>query len=711
MPDVSEFTILQSYKINTLNPEYWVEIEMDDIAVDSNNMISGPTIADADPLGVYPSVLEQSSSKEKKTRATSIFIRDNVVLDGTVNVQGIIQNQHLMIHHPAFNADAFLEKVHSETSYHDIMQGMRKLEKDAEENKDELRTLIRNHFDQFILAQRTVESLHVEMKKKYADNIPTEVVEFARSVRETQIKFKDQMQPLLDRNDRIKGVQESLGVLEMVKVFTDLPKSIKECRIKKNYEDAVIEFKRGKMMLQDTLKSNNQSKIDYFNLVWKSAEKQVLVLQTELMELLEQDNSDQEETLVFLMELEFPASTVWTFIEERSRRFQRSFDQELAEFTPMEFKFEPLAIDLLQLQLNIVKITKSASNIRIIESAYNNHPEYVFWKLILNVVKKIADVLCGPLTNFWKLTQVFVGENQNESNLQEIEKTRHLLEQTMTYIADELVIFWQLNEKQSIFDVVSQSPIITCFYLERILNELSRVERDLVTFKYANGEPSCKKILAVFERIKLKGLMITSTAWALEAKQIGESCNGIEIKEIKEFENSALSLFAAYQEHILKNVLNIASYSTMLDGDMSTSALDIISFYGDSANNIHPMILEKIRDSFVESLYAFIVEMTRSVTESTDKMMVDDTLPLKCLAQIRVLKEKLIPDLISKFQEQTSTSLSSAALKIFKLINDIDDSVFRIYVVSKAKFVNNEIEMTWSSVYFNWPTIKEPRGT
>eukprot|EP00835_Amoeboradix_gromovi_P005467 NODE_517_length_7343_cov_0.253313.p1 type:complete len:718 gc:universal NODE_517_length_7343_cov_0.253313:4446-2293(-) len=715
MPEVSEFTILQTYKINSLNPDYWVEIQMDDIAVDTNNVITGPTIADADPLGVYSSVLEQSSSKEKKTRATSIYIQDNLVLDGTVNIQGIVQNQHLMIIHPQFDAFLFLLKVHSETSYHDIVQGMRKLEKDVEENKDELRTLIRNHFDQFILAQRTVESLNEEMKRKYNDNIPKEVVDFARSVRGTQLKFKEQIQPLLDRSERIKAVQNSQRALEKVKFFIDLPKQIKENRIKKRYELSVRDFKKGELIIQETAKLNNKSKIDFFKLVWKSAESQVEILQNELMELLEEDRSDQEETLILLMELNFPGSTLWAFMLERSHRLERSIKQEFSEFTPSSFQINATrVVDLQEFKLVISRILKSTTS-KSIESTGIEMQEYNFWIKIYNVTQKIADVMCGPLNDFWKLSLVFLGENlknkefKDNPNIPEIEKTHQLVDKIIKYIAGEFEAFWQLNDTKSIFESVSKSPILTSYFLERIFNEFSRIERDISTMKYATGELCAKNILSVFESIKLKGLMITSAAWISESKLLGQSCNGIEIIEANEFDNSTLALFSLYQRKVLKDVLSLSSYSSISEGESEMSA-ENVGFYGEASNSIHPIILDKIRDVFVDSLHNFIVEMTRSVSESNEKMQSDNSLPLKCLAQIRIIAEILVPDLVAKFQLLTQTSLSTAALKVFKLINDMDESVFKLYISFKLKFVETEIQKTWNSDFFNWCKIKEPRG-
>eukprot|EP00834_Sanchytrium_tribonematis_P004049 NODE_181_length_13917_cov_0.838110.p1 type:complete len:721 gc:universal NODE_181_length_13917_cov_0.838110:8533-10695(+) len=716
MVEVSEFQILSTYKINNLNPEYWMDIQIDDIAVDTNNVMTGAVVADSDPLGVYSSVLEQSSSKEKKTRATSIFIRDNVVLDGTVNIQGIVQNQNLMIFHPQFDPFLFLLKVHADTTYHDIAVGMKKLEQDVEENKDELRTLIRNHFDQFILAQKIVEALHDDMRKKYQNEIPKEVSKFARSVRETQIKFKEQMQPLLERNDRIQGVQESLRALEKVKVFSDIPNQIKDFRAKKKYESSVILFHQGKRMLSEVLKSNNPSKIQYFNLVWTSALEQITIMQNELMELLEDDQGNQEDTLILLMELEFSDVALWNFIEERSKRLMRSISQDIIAISTLVVKEEnhDEVIHSDETKDAITKILKS-SNARSIELAYSKKTEFIFWKRIYEITQSIVETLCGPFNDFWKLTQIFLGENfkdiefKEPQKLPELEKTKTLIEELVTFISDKVTDFWLLNDSSSVFDQKSKSPLLLCYFFERILNELSRAERDLSSMKFSNGELGSKKILAVFERIKLKGLMIASSSWIQESKVLGQSSNHIDASEFQEFDNATLNLFSLYQRQVLKDILSIASYSSILDGDI-LSPTDIVSFYSDnSGNNIHPMIIEKIRDSFVDSLHNFIEEMTRSVTESSEKMKTDDSLPLKCLAQIRILKEKLIPDLIARFQTQTQTSLSSSALKVFKLINDMDESIFLVYVASKSAFVQSEIEKTWNMKTFNWCMIREPQ--
>ena len=690
MPEVSEFSILQTYKINSLNPEYWLEIEMDDIAVDTSNLFTGMAAADADPLGVYGSVLEQSSSKEKKTRATSIFIKDNVVLDGTVNIQGIVQNQHLMIYHPHFDALSFLLKVHSDTSYQDIMHGMKKLEKDFEENKDELRTLIRNHFDQFILAQQTVEALNIEMKKKYSNDVPKEVVLFARSIRETQVKFKSQMQPMLDRNTRIKEVNGSLKALEKVKVFTEIPKLIKENRIKKNYDLAVVEYKKGFKQLKEVEKSTNASKIAFFNLIWKSVESEMTILQKELIQMLEQDTNEQETIIVLLMELELSDDTLWSFIEDRNKKIIRSFQNEFSLFQPNDYKSVNPVIDTKDVKSIMQRLLKSIT-LKSIEQIYSKSVELEFYKNVLTNTQHIMDIVCKPLVDFWNLSQV----------IKDTEKMRKLLDELMTAFADDLTNFWQISLPSSIYDTISQSPILLSFFFERLLNEFSRAERDLSGMKFTNGDLCSKKVMNVFERIKLKILMITCTCWVNESKQIGSSC---KTTLSDEFEKS-LELFSLYQQHMLKDVLSIASYSSILDGD-APMGVEVVQFYNETSSTyVHPMILEKIRDSFVDALYHYIVEMTLPSNNTTD-----ESIPLKALAQIRILKEKLIPDLISKFQNETGTSLSSSALKIFKLVNDMDDHVFSVYIELKSKFVQLEIEKTWSFTYFNWCTIKEPRG-
>ncbi|KAJ1961426.1 Exocyst complex component S5, partial [Dipsacomyces acuminosporus] len=117
----------------------------------SSNGVATHNVAfsDRDPLHVLPSVTAVLERKSDPRLLGDLTYRAK-----------------FSISHKSFSPTAFMQVVHSDTSYADLVQGTRLLRESVYQGSEALKILVHNNFDRFVDARSKIDLFYEEMKSR-----------------------------------------------------------------------------------------------------------------------------------------------------------------------------------------------------------------------------------------------------------------------------------------------------------------------------------------------------------------------------------------------------------------------------------------------------------------------------------------------------------------------------------------------------------------
>ncbi|KAJ2796725.1 Exocyst complex component S5, partial [Coemansia guatemalensis] len=261
-------------------------------------------ISDRDPLHVYQSVAAVLESRGDRQAMGDMAYR----------AQFSISNRN-------FSPAAFMQTVHNDTSYGDLVQGARLLRESVSQGTEALKILVHNNFDRFVDARNKIDLLYDEMKKRSLnDQAEFGTRAFNQSLQGTTRKADEIYNPIIERRARAEKIRSTLSVIERYKFYFNLPSSLIEYTRKGRFDVAVREYKKGRQLLQavtdSSIDATNEAAPDdtqatalgrIFQYVWKEVQESVVELRSALFRRLGQPSrtySEQENVIRYLLEID-----------------------------------------------------------------------------------------------------------------------------------------------------------------------------------------------------------------------------------------------------------------------------------------------------------------------------------------------------------------------------------------------------------------------
>ncbi|KAJ2726691.1 Exocyst complex component S5 [Coemansia sp. Benny D115] len=432
------------------------------------------SISDRDPLHVYQSVAMVLESKGD-TRALS---------DMAYRAKLSISNKN-------FSPVEFMQVVHSDTTYADMVQGARLLRESVSQGTEALKILVHNNFDRFVDARNKIDLLYDEMKSRSLnEQAEYGTRSFSYALQGTTRKADEIYNPIIDRRARVEKIRSTLSVVERYKFYFNLPSSLIEYTRKGRFDVAVREYKKGRQLLQavtngnidgideavgDGSQSNALSKI--FQYVWKEAQESVVELRNALFKHLSQPwrpYSEQENIIRYLLEVNpGDKDPVAYYLEHQHAWIVDQMDdifklhkQKVQQTNQQNIQAErrrtlsglggigasasaggagsgskDSALDAERRADELSRALGIESFADFPAFTHGRDAEFHTWKQTYNALRTLSQTLVRCLPDFWKLSQAYMEElyrppeanvggrrRHHELNLEKVSKCHSLLE-------------------------------------------------------------------------------------------------------------------------------------------------------------------------------------------------------------------------------------------------------------------------------------------
>ncbi|KAH9477696.1 Exocyst complex component SEC5A [Psilocybe cubensis] len=444
--NVDEATLLKAYKISSLNPTKWEEVDHD----------FDESIANATTM-LAPSAAGNTSDKQRE---------DLLGLGPAKSVKDLDMEtkSSLLLSSRTFSPAQYLAFAHPNATYHDLSRGVAHLQKSIESREEALRVLVEEGFDRFVVVKGAVDGLYEDMKQGILSPETEHGTQPLRNLLKDGARKANQIfLPALETVSKADKLRTTLSVFERSRFFFNLPSFIMESIDAGKFDLALRDYKKGKYLLENrpgqllpisssTGSSSGTSSSAYptgtasethlkqmqaqqkriLNKVWASVEKAMGEMRKVLIVQL-QDSSrsieDHERTLETLLELQTGAISnaedlIWTYFDNHHlhimdkmnsthRTGMKMITGKLTALQGMKStgsshaeKTSAITNSLVsQLRLAMMSLDAGDSDRDIARLASRSEP---VWSAILNLVKSVSEVVSTSLPSFWKVGKDFL---------------------------------------------------------------------------------------------------------------------------------------------------------------------------------------------------------------------------------------------------------------------------------------------------------------
>ncbi|KAJ2003995.1 Exocyst complex component S5 [Coemansia thaxteri] len=386
-------------------------------------------ISDRDPLHIHQSVVAVLESKGDRHSLSDMAYR----------AKFSVSNRN-------FSPPTFMQVIHSDTSYADLVQGARLLRESVSQGTEALKILVHNNFDRFVDARNKIDLLYDEMKSRSLnEEAEYGTRAFSQALQGTTHKADEIYNPIIDRRARVEKVRSTLSVVERYKFYFNLPSSLIEYTRKSRFDIAVREYKKGRQLLQtvtvghagpgdeaavDDSQTTALSKI--FQYVWKEAQESVVELRNALFRHLAQSwrpYSEQENVIRYLLEIDpgdkdpvaYYLERQHAWIVEQMQDIYQNHQQKAVQASHHSQQVErrrtfgsgagrELQPDAERRADELVRALGIESFTDFPAFSHGRDSEYHLWRQIYNALRTLSQTLVRCLPDFWKLSQAYMEE-------------------------------------------------------------------------------------------------------------------------------------------------------------------------------------------------------------------------------------------------------------------------------------------------------------
>ena len=263
-----------------------------------------------DPLGTDP-LRTDVASAESRAAGTGKISRRETAFEPTAGV---------LVTDDDFDCATFLSVRHQDASYGQLKAGLSTLTSSINDHKRLLKSLVLQHFDQFLRCKDCIDSLHEGLQDQGSSHVD-HVKDLYEDLEESGEKL---YKPLLDARRDTEKTRSGLNVLRRFRFLFEIPATIKSNMLAKDYDKVVKDYRRAKLLV-------SQSQRSVYKRVWQEVESIVADFRAGLIQTLSDEAEiswERHLPLVrCLVALDCPVNPVGQLFRARQGYLQNLLDE------------------------------------------------------------------------------------------------------------------------------------------------------------------------------------------------------------------------------------------------------------------------------------------------------------------------------------------------------------------------------------------------
>ncbi|KAJ7775533.1 exocyst complex component sec5 [Mycena metata] len=719
--DTKEGSILQAYKISSLYPTKWEEIDYQ-LENQFPRALSNTGSSADDPLGLRKTISVHDMDVESKAA--------------------------LLMTSKSFDPKAFLTAVHPNAKYQDFSRGILYLKHWIDAHSEAMRRLVEDNFNRFVAVKSSTDAIYSEMQEgllapstQYASKPLRDHLKRTLSPSDAKFRLTTALVaaanadkafiPILENASKAHKLRTTLGIFERSKFFFNLPGFIIQSIEAGRYEIAVRDYKKGKTILetrpgqllpigkddQGSAEADQRQK-RILNKVWGSVERAMGEMRHVLVSQLQDPRrsvEQQEKTLELLLDIQMNEDPVWTYLDSQHNHIIKQLHISTTAVSSIRVTLDSdtrkqenlTSILVAQLQAAIAALENKESGAVIAKCAAEPA-----WIAILALVKKLSEIVLSSLRSFWRISKSFMDGKYKRST-----ECRRMATDIVKLYISLLSQFFRLSDMAVMTSPGgSNSPppslptnsnsLCTSYHLLKILGEVQETVTELNEMEISSEAAS-----------GLKGLLETTT-WRFEDVLAASWLRDANIfYYLEKWIPSALDASAThhltqmelFQRHVTTAAFKIATVDIGRPGRQ---------------NLIPAAFVSKITRAFLDALYGFLdglvhlasEESRLEALESLGKVDAPEALDLRdgdtrvllVISNFGHVARSMIPSVIAQLESAFGISISEDRQTLMTVVQELDRTLFEGSIKPKADYLTAIIRGGIMDPAVDWYDTPQP---